>query len=244
MHIATKCCWESHHVAPFSRNSCTYCIPLQRNLGITGLHVATIVCTPVHRCAWPPLAVAKFVLQSTFSCDLHLQDRQISAVVVTCTINNPSIFCAVKLAHYNLVTVQVVGRWCHIGLAVLKNVRWCSWCCAQEAFHFLFLQLQVRFENSVKAAEKKKPCWSRSRPLVVTKGNGLRKLNIAVSLRGPSAPSGRRQPTPPVFHGDSIRAVSCLLCHKEDIKKEAAGENGKRIQEEDEGETWPEARHL
>lgn len=243
MHIATKCCWESHHVAPFSRNSCIYCIPLQRNLGITGLHVATIVCTPVHRCAWPPLAVAKFVLQSTFSCDLHLQDRQISAVVVTCTINNPSIFCAVKLAHYNLVTVQVVGRWCHIGLAVLKNVRWCSWCCAQEAFHFLFLQLQVRFENSVKAAEKK-PCWSRSRPLVVTKGNGLRKLNIAVSLRGPSAPSGRRQPTPPVFHGDSIRAVSCLLCHKEDIKKEAAGENGKRIQEEDEGETWPEARHL
>lgn len=157
MHIATKCCWESHHVAPFSRNSCTYCIPLQRNLGITGLHVATIVCTPVHRCAWPPLAVAKFVLQSTFSCDLHLQDRQISAVVVTCTINNPSIFCAVKLAHYNLVTVQVVGRWCHIGLAVLKNVRWCSWCCAQEAFHFLFLQLQVRFENSVKAAEKKNP---------------------------------------------------------------------------------------
>lgn len=121
MHIATKCCWESHHVAPFSRNSCTYCIPLQRNLGITGLHVATIVCTPVHRCAWPPLAVAKFVLQSTFSCDLHLQDRQISAVVVTCTINNPSIFCAVKLAHYNLVTVQVVGRWCHIGLAVLKK---------------------------------------------------------------------------------------------------------------------------
>ena len=142
---------------------------------------------------------------------------------------------------------------------LIYSINWILTFCRMSSLHLKrFSNLLECKQNSNKYPQQ--PCRSgwrcrdpeptfviKRRPLVAAEGNGRSEPNVPVSLRSAARSERTDQEaatcTDNYAHGGCCCWLFVLVRRGHPGVKEWGG-NGKRKQEEDEGEIWPEAGHL